>query len=169
MEPSKDMEMVRDLILGPQSRQFEQRVAALEARMVQEIAGLKDEFKRRLDTLESYTRQELATLEAGLSTEREERLDAAGEGEASLQTVQKTLQRKLDQAQTQSREAERTLRTTILDQGKAINDDLERLTERLTGTLDTAVAELRRGKTDRAALSALFTELALRLDDDDAA
>ena len=70
------------------------------------------------------------------------------------------LQQDLDELTAQN---QRALRQQMLDQSKTINDELRRKYEELAASIAREAGELRHDKTDRAALADLFTEVALRL------
>ena len=53
----------------------------------------------------------------------------------------------------------------MMDQAREITNELHSSHEEVSGLLDKRVHELRDSKTDRAALASLFTEVALRLND----
>lgn len=52
------LDKVRDILFGNQMRDVERRFARLEERLVKDTADLKDDVKKRLDTLEAYMRRE---------------------------------------------------------------------------------------------------------------
>jgi hypothetical protein len=60
----------------------------------------------------------------------------------------------------------RELRTQLLEQTRTITDDVQRRHADLLALVTHDAAELRDGKADRTALSALFMEVALRLRDE---
>jgi hypothetical protein len=57
----------------------------------------------------------------------------------------------------------RELRAQLLEQTKTISEDVQRRHADLLALVERDAAELRDGKADRMALSALFMEVALRL------
>ena len=52
------LDKVRDILFGNQMRDVERRFARLEERLLKETTDLKDDVRRRLDTLEAYMRRE---------------------------------------------------------------------------------------------------------------
>ncbi|MEP6637424.1 MAG: hypothetical protein ABJB97_11920, partial [Acidobacteriota bacterium] len=54
----------------------------------------------------------------------------------------------------------------LLDQSKSLSEEIRRKHDEVSSVLDRQVKELNHEKTDRASLSALFTEVALRLNND---
>jgi hypothetical protein len=72
----------------------------------------------------------------------------------------------MPQFQNQTTETQRDLRQQLLDQSKSLNEEIRRKHDELSTTIEREVADLSHEKTDRSSLSALFTELALRLNND---
>ena len=60
---------------------------------------------------------------------------------------------------------ERDLRNNLLQQSKELGDQMVQRHEEVSSLLERRFQELRQGKTDRAALASLFSEVALRLND----
>ena len=70
------LDKVRDILFGSQMRDVERRFARLEERLLKETTDLKDDVRRRLDTLEAYIRRENESLEGQIKSERGDRVDA---------------------------------------------------------------------------------------------
>ena len=70
------LDKVRDILFGNQMRDVERRFARLEERLIKETADLKDDVRRRLETLEAYVRRENESLEGQIKSERGDRVDA---------------------------------------------------------------------------------------------
>ncbi len=83
-----------------------------------------------------------------------------------LQAAGQNLEQKIAQLDEQTARKGRDLRQQILDQSKNLNDEIRRKYEELSAMLEREAAELRNDKTDRSALAALFTEVALRLNNE---
>ncbi|MBW4571424.1 MAG: hypothetical protein KME31_26440 [Tolypothrix carrinoi HA7290-LM1] len=48
------LDKVRDILFGNQMREVERKFARLEERLIKECTNLRDENRKRLDSLESY-------------------------------------------------------------------------------------------------------------------
>ena len=55
-ETGASIDKVRDILFGGQMRDVERRFARLEERLVKETTDLRDDVRKRLDTLERYMR-----------------------------------------------------------------------------------------------------------------
>jgi DNA repair exonuclease SbcCD ATPase subunit len=159
----ENLDKVREILFGSQARDYEKRFARLEERLLRETAEAREEVRRRSEALESYVRGEFESLTDRLKSERSERSEAVKELSRELKDLTKAFERKVAQLDDQAVKNQRELRQQILDQSKTLADDIRRRAEELTAALQRESAELRGEKADRAALAALFTEMALRL------
>jgi uncharacterized phage infection (PIP) family protein YhgE len=162
----ESLEKVRDILFGSQSREYEKRLARLEERLVKEAADLRDEFRKRFDSLEVYTRKEVESLAARLKTEHDQRTESAKEISRELKETSRALEKKTSQLDDQLTTNARELRQQILEQSKSISTEIRQKHEAMSAALQGATAELREEKTDRAALASLFMEVAMRLNNE---
>src|SRR5574340_1186041 len=72
---TENVDRIREILFGSQMREYEQRFAQLEERLMRETAELKTDVRRRLDSLEACTRQEIEALSDRLKAERSERME----------------------------------------------------------------------------------------------
>ncbi|HVN06307.1 MAG TPA: hypothetical protein VMT86_17920 [Bryobacteraceae bacterium] len=150
-----NVEKIRDILFGPQMRGYEQRFARLEETLMKESADLRESTRKRFEALEAYLRKEFEALENRLRAERDER-NHAGDN----------LAKRIGELDDQTATAHRELRAALLDQSKNLGDEIERRHQEMAALLERRFQELRKDKTDRAALAALFTEVAMRLNDE---
>jgi hypothetical protein len=150
-----NVEKIRDILFGPQMRDYEHRFARLEETLMKESADLRESTRKRFDALETYIRKEFEALESRLKSERDER--------GNLGDV---LVKRIGELHDQTSAAQRDLRGAILEQSKDLREEMERRHLEMSATLERRFQELRKDKTDRAALAALFNEVALRLNDE---
>ncbi|MGB7924954.1 MAG: hypothetical protein WCF57_17065 [Pyrinomonadaceae bacterium] len=163
---SGNIDKIRQILFGNQMRDYEKRFSRLEERLLKESADLRDETRKRFDALETFIRNELEALTGRLQVEQRTREEAAQSLSRELQEASKSLEKKLGQADEQNSRSQRDLRQQILDQSKSLSDEIRQKHDEISAMLAREVAELGRDKTDRAALAALFSEVALRLSDD---
>ena len=88
---SENVEQIREILFGPQIREYAQRFTRIEERLSQETAELKAEVRRRLDALEAYTRQEVNDLAERLRKERSERTESVNQLSQALTDSVKSL------------------------------------------------------------------------------
>lgn len=162
---SGNVDKIRDILFGSQMRDYEARFARLEETLVKETQEIRETNRRRFDQLESYIKREFETMHARFKTERDERLDAGSQQSRELKELGENLGRRIRDLDDRGSSVERDLRSQMMDQAREITNELHSSHEAVVSLLDKRVHELREGKTDRAALASLFTEVALRLND----
>lgn len=160
---SGSVDKIRDILFGSQMRDYDKRFARLEERLLKESAELREETRRRFDSLENYIRAEFGSLSDRVKNDAQRRDELNEAMSLHLQETAKSIERKLWQLDEQTAQAQRDLRQQLLNQSKELSDQIHRKSEDLAADLAREASELRHDKTDRAALADLFTELALRL------
>jgi hypothetical protein len=162
-EDNRSIGKIRDILFGPQSRDFEQRLTRLEERLTRETAERQDEIKRRFDSLENYTKAEVESLSQRINAEQAERAEALKEISRLQQEIRSALEQRIGQVEEQAGRGQQDLRQLMLEESKNLNGEIRQKTESVSAALAHEVEQLRRAKTDRAALADLFTELAKRV------
>ena len=158
-----NLEKVRDLLFGGQLRDFEKRFSRLEERIGKVTAELRDELKKSLTSLETYVKKEIESLNDRFQTESSERTGAVKTLSLELKALSDFSWQKLNQLDEQATKNLRELRVQLLDQTKVLSEDMRQKHADLSTMIEQTSQELHENKTDRAALAALFTEVALRL------
>lgn len=160
------LDKVRDILFGNQMRDVERRFARLEERLIKDTSDLKEDVRRRLDTLESYMRRETESLEAQIKSERGDRVDAHTGLSNELKEATRSLDKRATSIDEQHSKSQRELRQQMLEQHQQLSEDLRAKVEEILGTLARTAQELRTDKADRATLASLLTEVAMRLTDE---
>jgi DNA anti-recombination protein RmuC len=163
---SGNIDKIRQILFGNQMRDYEKRFSRLEERLLKESADLRDETRKRFDALETFIKNEMEALTGRLQSEQRTREESAQSLSRELQESSKSLEKKLGDFDEQNSRSQRDLRQQILDQSKSLSDEIRHKNEEIKAALAREVAELSHDKTDRAALAALFSEVALRLNDE---
>jgi chromosome segregation ATPase len=162
-ETPESLDKVRDILFGGQMRAVETRLKGVEERMLREHDALRADLGKQLGELDSFSKREFQALGERLAAERAKRTEdlkaLAGEIKEALRGLEKR-HAKLEEA---TSEADAGLRDQLLLQAKAAAAELAKLAERLSAELHRSHHELNATKTDSAALSTLFSDLASRL------
>jgi hypothetical protein len=161
-----NVDKIRDILFGSQMRDYESRFARLEETLLKESTDLRESTKKRLDSLEGYLKKELESLASRLRAEREDRSAADKQLAKELKELAESLAAKIGEAEDHAAEGQADLRKELLEQSKNLTEEIRGKQEETLGALDRRFQELRREKTDRAALAALLTEVAMRLNDE---
>ncbi len=163
---SGNVDQIRDIIFGSQMRDYEKRFARLEERVLNESENLRSETGNRLDALESYLKQEISELSDKLATERGEREDDTLHLTSELDKTAAAADKKRTQMHDKLSKGLSDQREALLEQSKTLRDEIQNTRNSLTASLDRATEELRSDKTDRKALASMFTEIAMRLNEE---
>ena len=165
-EDAQSIEKVRNILFGAQTRQFEQKFVRLEALLQKEITNLRSETKITLNSLENYTKKELATLTDQINKERDERTESAEKLSGLLKDSNKSIENKIAKLDEKNVKSQRDLQEQILQQSKELMTEIRAKHEEVSASLEQSVNRLVEDKTDRLALANLFNEMSLRLKDE---
>ncbi len=147
---------VRDILIGPISQTFEQKLNQLEQRVDQFMRDFAEKTSVRIDKLEKRTDDRLVRLNEDIKGDRDRHSKAAEqlkqECDAAVNAVRQTVEEFFKQYE-----------STQAEFAKATRAKMEQLSATLTGQLDTEVGRLRGELVDRASLASALSEMALRL------
>jgi DNA repair exonuclease SbcCD ATPase subunit len=160
-----NVDKIRDILFGTQMRDYESRFARLEETFIKETVEIHETSRRRFEQLESFIHKEFETVQARFKSERDDRTDVDGQRSRELKELADTLSRRIRDLDDRGTTVERDIRNSMLQQARDLTEEIRIRQEDLATLLERRVHELRDGKTDRAALASLFTEVALRLSD----
>ncbi len=163
---SGNLDQVREILFGAQSRGTDKRLARLEEELPKRVIEIREELKRGLANLEVYARTEIDSLNERLRAEAKERGKGGEESAAKLDDAAKGLRKELVQLGERATATERDLRQQMLAQAKRLDDEIQRRTDDLAAALVRAVEELRSEKADRKAVAGILHEVAMRLNDE---
>ena len=161
-----NIDKIRDILFGSQSRELERRFSRMEDRLSSEVAEVRDETRKKLDALEEYIKSEVKSLTDRLAGEQNSRTDDVKHLTGDLRDLSHNFDKKVAAINEQSAKSESDLRQQILTQSKNLSDDISKLNKDLLAALKRESTEIRDDKADRTALAQLFTEMAMRLTDD---
>lgn len=141
------MDQVRELLMGTQLKDMENRAQRQEEQFMREIAALRDSVKNRVESLENFMKSEAASLLHRLQEEQAERA-ATLKGEqkermAGLRAEQQERNEAVKKEHKERDEALAQLAKDIARELAAKEGALERKLAALSSTLDTAEQELR--------------------------
>lgn len=161
-----NIDKIREILFGIQMRDYEKRFARLEERLLKESSDLREETKKRFDSLELYIKHEMEALTERLTAEQNARTESLEHLSQGVKDTFRAFDKRAAGMDEQSAKSQRELRQQILEQSKNLSDEIRQKHGELLAALDREATELRTDKTDRSALAALFTELAMRLNND---
>jgi vacuolar-type H+-ATPase subunit H len=159
----ENLDKVRDILFGSQMRDAERRFARLEERLAKDISDMREEARKRMETLETYAKRELQTVLERVKAEQSQRSSAIAEVGQEIKELSKNLQNKLNEAIEATAEVGRELRQEIMDQSKSLRDEIQQSRSEASAELEQSAADLRSQKLDKSSLADLLTEMAARL------
>src|SRR5271168_3544065 len=121
-----NVDKIRDILFGSQMRDYEKRFVRLEERLAKASDALRDDLKKRFDSLESFVQQEMEALSQRLKTEKSERVEALKELTRETRDNAKSLEKKLSQLEEQLSSAQGDLRSRILEQSKSLGNEIRK-------------------------------------------
>jgi DNA anti-recombination protein RmuC len=168
-DASAALEQVREILLGHQKREMEQRAVQAEQRMDFAIAEMKADIGRQSDELRSAIQGELAELKETLSAESDERSTQHDKLQAELQSGIDALEKRLTTLQEQLTAAQKELCESLQRKVDGVSQALETKIERIAGEMCAEAIRLRADCIDRATMSSLLSKLALDVSGEPAA
>lgn len=168
-EAKENIDQVRNLLFGPQIKNIEKRFTVLEQRFNKDIHDLKDDVQHKIDSLEEFMRNEFSSLIDRIENEKRDRLNGLKQTEGKLQNAVDDMDRKTQDLESTISKRAHELREQLMQQKNYLNNEMKRLFDQALDTLEATASQIRNEHVDRATLSSLFTETALRLNNDDLA
>jgi hypothetical protein len=170
VSPNGDMEQsgasvdkIRDILFGPQIKNYEARFVRLEETLARENAQIKDMMARRFESLEGFVKKETEALASRIKAERDERSDIARDLARDIKSSTDALTKKIVELDNKTAEAQSGLRQDLLTESRKLLDELRRRSDDLTNLLEKRTAELRADKADRSLIAALLADMAMNI------
>ncbi|NJO41372.1 MAG: hypothetical protein HC769_06340 [Cyanobacteria bacterium CRU_2_1] len=162
-----NLDKIKELLFGVQTREYEKRFARLEERLSRECVSLREETRNQLDAIEQHVRQSIDALAADLKTEQTQRNEALRGLDEGFKTAARSLKKHIDQLEEQTSQRQRELRQQFLEQSKTLDDEIRQKYQEILTILERRTQEIQTEKADRSALASLFRELANRVNNQD--
>jgi uncharacterized protein YukE len=157
------VDKIRDILFGPQIKNYEARFARLEETVARESSDLKETMKRRFESLEGFFKNETESLSARLKAERDERAEAVRALSHDLKTSSNALEKKIQELDSKTAEGQSGLRRELMAESRKLVEEIRQRSDELASLVERRTAELRHEKADRATLAALLADMALQL------
>lgn len=158
-----NVDQIREIIFGGQMRDYEKRFVRLEESLLKEVDTIRNQTSSRLEALETFVKAEFDAASESLNNEKSLRETSDKRLNKELDEVSQQLSETAAEIKDQMGKGQREIRQQLLDQAKTMSDDLSNVRDEMAQALQRAQQELGSDKTDRAALAAMFTEMAMRL------
>jgi len=162
-ESGASVDKIRDILFGPQIKNYEARFVRLEETLARENGQIKDMMARRFESLESFVKKETEALASRLKAERDERTEVAKDIARDLKSASEALTKKISELDNKTAEAQSGLRQDLLAESRKLMDELRKRSDDLTVLLERRSNELRTDKADRSLLAALLADMAMQI------
>lgn len=159
----QNVDKIREILFGTHIRDYEQRFAELEKRLVAENEKLGDFIEKRLTGIATATQRELSGL-AEKITEQQNRLgEARDESRDQLASLSHQIGERINDLDDVLGKETRTLRNEISEQHNEMLELVQRTRAGLEQALEQRGERLQHEMVDREDLAVLLSELAGRL------
>jgi single-stranded DNA-specific DHH superfamily exonuclease len=163
VDESQNVDRIRDILFGSQMRDYDGRFQRLEERLAQDAAEVRADLQRRLEALENFMKGEVESMSTRLRGENAERNQALGKLAHDLAETARGLELKLTNLDNQAAQDIRDLRQQLLEQSKALSNEMKERHEQMKAGLEHEAQQVRGAMTGREALAEMLSEVSLRL------
>ena len=147
---------IQDILLGPISQSFEQKLNQVEQRLDRSLRDFSEQTSARVEEFEKRTDDKLARSKEDIKRDRERHSKAIDqlkqESDAAVTAVREEMNERFKQYERTQVEFDEMIRTKMA-----------KLYAKLAGRLDTEVERLLGQLVDRASLASAFSDAALRI------
>jgi exonuclease VII large subunit len=165
-DAERNVDQIRDILFGGQMRDYERRFQEMGQRLEAEMGRLRESQDKRMAQMDKRIDEQFEKLGKQLRQEISDRNQAVDDLETRMQQAARTARAEVNKALEglggELGAVDERLRDALAELGSALN---ERASE-AAASISRASAELRAEKVGREDMSALLTELALRLKGD---
>lgn len=163
IEETGKVDRIREILFGSQMRDYDGRFQRLEERLAREAADARADTQKRLEALESFLKGALESLTNRLNTEQSERGQAIEKLARDLVETARSLEQATKNLGEHANREFHALRQQLLDQSKALGDEIRERHGQVKADLDREAEQIRGAMTGREALAEMLSEVALRL------
>jgi hypothetical protein len=163
IDESGKVDRIRDILFGSQMRDYDGRFQRLEENLAREAAAVRADVQKRLESLENFMKGEVASITNRANTEQSERCAAIEKLGRDLAETAQHFDGRIKSLGEQTANEIRALRQQLLDQSKALGDEIREKHDQMKAGLDREAEQIRGAMTGREALAEMLSEVALRL------
>jgi len=164
-----NLEQVRDILFGAQSREYTERFSTLESDLQKRAKQLQENIEERFSRLETMMVKNVEDLVTRLTNEQQERNRSLDDLSSQLASTANELEHKLTQLDDQMHILDSDMGKALVEESKQLSEAMHEQYLRLSEALDKQVENLSHDKTDRLSLAKMFSEVARQLEESDKA
>ncbi len=162
-EPIESLDKVRDILFGAQSRDFENRFAFLEEKLLQETIRAKEDAHKRFEALEAQLKQQVQQLTDKIKSENSERAVAVKSLTGEIKQLTQALDKKIEILGSESHKEQEELHEQLMHQSSSLSEDIKRRCDDINAKFNVEVSELENDKLNRSDIAAFFNDMAQKL------
>jgi hypothetical protein len=162
-EPIESLDKVRDILFGAQSRDFENRFAFLEEKLLQETSRAKEDAHKRFESLEAQLKQQVQQLTEKIKNENSERATSVKSLTSDIKQLTLALDKKIDLLGSESSQEQEALREQLMEQSSSLSEDIKRRCDDINAKFNVEVSELENDKLNRSDIAGLFNDMAQKI------
>lgn len=161
-----NVDQIRQILFGGQMRDYEKRFVEMEKRLLKSIEQLANNFEKRVDRLDAYSKREVGKLTDQLKAERKTRAEDGTELSNEIDNLGQQVESWFAEVEEQMESESRQLRASLKAQGDELLEEIQDTSKQVSSSLQGETQELAEAKLGREDLAALLSEVALRLKKD---
>ncbi len=163
IDESGKVDRIREILFGSQMRDYDGRFQRLDERLTRDAADARADTQKRLEALEIFLKGALESISNRLNTEQSERGQAIEKLAHDLSETGRSLELATKNLAEHSGREIQALRQQLLDQSKALSDEIRDKHDQMKAGLDREAKQIRGAMTGRESLAEMLSEVALRL------
>ena len=163
IDESQNVDRIRDILFGPQMRDYDSRFQRLEERLALEANNLRWDIQKRLEAMETFMRGETESLGNRLTSEQSERSQVLEKIGRDLAETARHFNERIGNLDGQMAKEIRDLRQQMLDHSKALSGEIKDKHDQLRAGLEHETSQLRNSMTAKEQLAEMLSEISLRL------
>jgi hypothetical protein len=163
MDEAGKVDRIRDILFGPQMRDYDGRFQRLEDNLAREANEIRVDTQKRLEALERFIKGEVDSINSRAAAEHGERCNATDKLGRDLAETSRNLDTKVSNLSEQTAKNLGELRELLLEQSKMLSAEIKERYDQMKAGLEHEAAQIRSAMTGREALAEMLSEVALRL------
>jgi hypothetical protein len=163
MDEAGKVDRIRDILFGPQMRDYDGRFQRLEDNLAREANEIRADAQKRLEALERFIKGEVDSINSRAAAEHGERCNATDKLGRDLAETSRNLDIKVSNLSEQTAKNLGELRELLLEQSKMLSAEIKDRYDQMKAGLEHEAAQIRSAMTGREALAEMLSEVALRL------
>ena len=163
MDEAGKVDRIRDILFGPQMRDYDGRFQRLEDNLAREANEIRADTQKRVEALERFIKGEVDSINSRASAEHGERCNANDKLGRDLAETSRNLDAKVSNLSEQTAKNLGELRELLLEQSKILSAEIKEKYDQMKAGLEHEAAQIRSAMTGREALAEMLSEVALRL------